>query len=76
MATQKSLAYHFPLQVSKAFDLVATSTEGERVAELAARYGDRLQNMDVIAAKIHMQEAVESGDWLAMAAISMAMANL
>lgn len=76
MATQKPLAYHFPLSLGSDFNLVAANPQGERVAELAARYGDRLQNMDVIAAKIHMQEAVESGDWLAMAAISMAMANL
>ena len=76
MATQKSLAYHFPLNLDSDFNLVAANPQGERVAELASKYGDRLQNMDVIAAKIHMQEAVESGDWLAMAAISMAMANL
>jgi len=76
MATQKPLAYHFPLQVSKAFDLVATSTEGERVAELASKYGDRLQNMTPEQARIHAQEAMGVGDWIAMAAISMAMANL
>ena len=76
MATQKSLAYHFPLNLDSDFNLVAANPQGGRVAELAARYGDRLQNMTPEQARIHAQEALTAEDWLAIAAISMAMANL
>lgn len=76
MATQKSLAYHFPLELDNNFDLVATSPKGKMIESLASRHGERLQAMTPEMAKIHMQEAMEAGDWLAMAAISMAMANI
>ena len=76
IGTQRTLAYHFPLVFDAERDLVPASPQAQMVANLAARYGDHLQCMTPEQAKIHAREAMEAGDWLALAAISMAMANI
>ena len=76
VGTQRTLAYHFPLVPDAERDLVPASPQAQMVGDLAARYGDRLQCMTPEQAKIHAREAMEAGDWMALAAISMAMANI